>query len=149
MAKDKEPVETYDCVKCPSFCCTAYAFVQVSYNDMKVLAEHFGITLKEFRKKYTDPSELAETDSERQLKKVDDKLLNTTCVFLDQTTRLCGVHDARPNVCRDWNGVVEGSKRVCHYWNLWKFLEDEQGKGYVPLVQIEYRKWKKKDRPDL
>jgi len=149
MAKDKEPTETYDCVKCPSFCCTAYAYVQVTHNDMKLMASHLGITLKQFRKKYTDFSELDESPNERQLKKVPDALLNTTCIFLDQQTRLCGIHEARPDVCRNWTGVVEGDKKVCHYFNLYKFLEDEQGKHYLPLVQIEQRVWKKKDRPRL
>lgn len=147
----KEPKETYNCVKCPSFCCSSYDYVDLTHNDMALIATKLDISLEKFKKKYTTKSDSGE--AELMLRKVKDKMLNQTCIFLDKKSRLCGIHEFRPDVCRDWNGVVKGKgkdkRRVCNFYDFWQFIKEDQGKDYKPLIQISRREWKKKDVPDL
>ena len=37
---------SYDCSKCPAYCCSIYERVEVTPRDLRRLARHFGLTLE-------------------------------------------------------------------------------------------------------
>jgi hypothetical protein len=72
-------------------CCVnhgEYAYVYLEDADARRLARHLGLTLREFKKRYT------ETDEEYLLLRTDDP----ACPFLEK--RRCTVYPARPTQCR-------------------------------------------------
>ncbi len=102
----------YDCKNCPAYCCS-YPRVIVSKKDLRRLAEHFGITQKEARRKFTKKGE---ERGERVLRHRKDEIFGSVCRFLDQETRRCTVYEARPKICREY----PGSKR-CGYYDFLMF----------------------------
>lgn len=86
----------YDCLNCPSYCCT-YPRIAVTKRDVARLARHHGVTEAQARERFTKPGW---TKRERVLRHKKDQMFGTACRFLDLKTRLCTVHQARPAVCR-------------------------------------------------
>ncbi len=130
VVKDEQPRVSFNCNRCPAFCCSVYERVEVTKRDLKRLAKHFGVTPDEARERYT-----RDWDGERVLKRVDDRIFPQTCMFLDQKTRGCTVYHARPNVCRAFPG-----RPRCAYYDLLKFERQQQGdETVVPVVTITFR----------
>ncbi|KYF58835.1 YkgJ family cysteine cluster protein [Sorangium sp. So ce315] len=121
---------SYDCSKCPAYCCSIYERVEVTPRDLRRLARHFGLTLEaaeqRFTKRYND---------ERILRRQSDPVLGRVCRFLDLTTRGCTIYEARPEVCRDYPG-----RPRCGYYDVLQFERETQDDADVmPLVQITFR----------
>ena len=99
----------YDCLNCPSFCCT-YPRIPVTPADIRRLARHHGIdeatAKRRFTKKGGEPGEVV-------LRHRKDDAYGTACRFLDRESRLCTVHKARPRICRDHPGTS-----TCAYYNF-------------------------------
>lgn len=99
----------YDCLNCPSFCCT-YPRIPVTSADIRRLARHHGVdeatAKRRFTKKGEEPGEVV-------LRHRKDEAYGTACRFLDRESRLCTVHKARPRICRDHPGTP-----TCAYYNF-------------------------------
>jgi Fe-S-cluster containining protein len=99
----------YDCLNCPSFCCT-YPRIPVTAADIRRLARHHGIdeatAKRRFTKKGEEPGEVV-------LRHRKDEAYGTACRFLGRESRLCTIHQARPRICRDHPGTS-----TCAYYNF-------------------------------
>ncbi|WP_437578165.1 YkgJ family cysteine cluster protein [Sorangium sp. So ce887] len=121
---------SYDCSKCPAYCCSIYERVEVTPRDMRRLARHFGLTLEAAAERFTK-----RYSGERILRRQSDPVLGRVCRFLDLTTRGCTIYDARPEVCRDYPG-----KPRCGYYDVLQFeRETQDDPNVMPLVQITFR----------
>jgi Fe-S-cluster containining protein len=136
-ARAKKERVYFDCEKCPAFCCSVYERVSVSDEDLERLAQHFNVSLAEAEKLCTKKWE-----DERILKRQRDPLLGEACRFLDLQTRACTIYEARPETCRDYP-----TQKRCVYYDLLQFERRHQDDPEaLPLVQIEFREWKRKPR---
>jgi len=107
----------YDCLNCTAYCCT-YGHIPTTKKDIKRLAKHFGLSEEKARKKFTK-----KTGSDgRVLRHRFDAVFESACTFLDQETRRCTIHTARPAICRDY----PGGKR-CQYYDFLQAERDRQG----------------------
>ena len=131
--RDDKPRVYFDCNKCPAYCCSIYERVQVTKRDINRLAKHFGVTAEAAARRFTTTWE-----NERVLRRVDDKIFEKTCMFLDQEKRGCTVYDARPQVCREYP-----DRPRCAYYDVLQFERRQQADDNVlPLVQITFREVK-------
>jgi Fe-S-cluster containining protein len=85
----------YDCLNCPSYCCT-YPRIPVTRRDVARLAKRFGLDASEAERRFTKPA----PGKERVLRHQRDELFGSACRFLDLETRLCTIHESRPEICR-------------------------------------------------
>ena len=94
----------FECTLCGE-CCKVrgvYAHVYVERAEVRSLAKHLGVTVREFRLRFTYKDHLGWT----QLRFEEDR-----CVFLDPDTDHCSVHAERPVQCRTfpfWRDLVAG-----------------------------------------
>ena len=139
MAKkvtDDQPRVHFDCTKCPAFCCALYERVAVTKRDINRLAKHFGVSVEAATERYTKMFE-----GERVLRRTPDPLFGKACQFLDRKTRGCTVYTARPKVCREYP-----SRTRCAYYDVLQFERRQQNDPNVlPLFQITFRDWRKKE----
>lgn len=132
---DEQPRVTYDCSKCPAFCCSIYERVQVTKRDLNRLAKHFGVTVQVAERRYTKMH-----SGERVLRRKKDVIFAEACRFLDPETRGCTIYHARPQVCREYP-----DRTRCVYYDVLRFERIQQDDPNVlPLVQITFREVKKK-----
>jgi Fe-S-cluster containining protein len=82
-----------DCLRCPSFCCKLAGYVQVSRADIRRLAKHLQLTVREFEARHI----VKITRKREKLIKAMDE----TCQFLGPDRR-CTVYSARPRDCRGY-----------------------------------------------
>ncbi len=82
-----------NCLKCPSLCCTMAGHVQVSRHDIRRLAKHLGLTVREFEEKH-----IVEV-TRKGVKRI--KSGYNVCQFL-AADRTCTVYKARPTDCRGY-----------------------------------------------
>ena len=86
----------YDCHNCPAYCCT-YPRICVTGEDIARLARRLGISEAAVKRRFTrkgfEPGEVI-------LRHRKDEVYGSACRFLDVDTRMCTVHDARPDVCQ-------------------------------------------------
>ncbi len=106
--RKKRPV-FYDCHNCPAYCCS-YPRIRVTRRDIERLARHFGIDAETAKRRFTKKGE---EPGEVVLRHKKDEIFGTVCRFLDLETRMCTVHAARPQVCRDHPGTS-----VCAYYSF-------------------------------
>ena len=99
----------YNCGNCPAYCCS-YARIEVTQKDVRRLAKHFNIATEDARRRFTKKGHEPE---ERVLRHQRDHIFGTICRFLDVDTRECTVYDARPEICRDFPGLVR-----CGYYDF-------------------------------
>jgi uncharacterized protein len=126
---------SYDCLKCPAYCCCVYDRVQVNLRDIKRLAKHFGVTPEVATQRYTKLYD----GKERILKRKSDHLLGESCTFLDPETRGCTIYHARPLTCREFPTTSR-----CAYYDLLRFERNQQDdKNVMPLVKITFKNGKK------
>ncbi len=102
----------YNCSKCPAYCCS-YERIAVSRADVARLARHFGISEAAARRRFTkagsEPGEVI-------LRHQADHIFKSVCRFLDTSTRMCTIYEARPAICRTYPG---GSR--CGYYDFLAF----------------------------
>ena len=120
----------YNCSKCPAYCCSIYERVQVSKQDLKQIARHFGVNVRKASERFTITYQ-----GERILRRKADPIFGKACKFLNPETRQCMIYDARPQVCREFP-----ARARCAYYDLLQFERVQQGDDtVVPLVQITFR----------
>ena len=96
----------FECTRCGG-CCTArgeYAHVYLNPDELADLADELGLSIREFRRRYTFRDEYGYT----QLRFPD-----STCVFLERDTNRCTVYGARPTQCRTfpfWRDLVRDGR---------------------------------------
>lgn len=130
VIKDEQPRITFNCSKCPAYCCSVYERVKVTRRDITRLAKYFKVPFDEARQRYT-----TDFEGERVLKRVQDEIFDATCLFLDQATRGCSIYHGRPGVCREYPG-----RSRCAYYDLLKFERKQQGdETVVPVVRLTFR----------
>ena len=112
---DNAPV-TYDCSKCPAYCCT-YPVIVVTIRDVLRLAKHFGISPEEAERKFTKSAH----GHKRVLRRRTDAYFGRACRFLDQKTRRCTIYSARPAVCRQFP-----AEERCGYYDFLDFERRHQ-----------------------
>lgn len=124
MAKDE-----YDCLNCVGLCCSVYDQVPVTRRDILRLARRFLLSEEGAMRRFTKMS-----SGGRVLRRKRDPLLGQTCMFHDLQKRVCGVYEARPQVCREWPVHGDGG---CVYYDLLQFERRQQSdETIVPLIQI-------------
>jgi Fe-S-cluster containining protein len=130
VAKAKSVVKAkYDCLNCIGICCSVYDRVPVELIDIKRLAKHFRISNEAATRRFTKMKM-----GERVLRRKRDPLLGETCIFHDLERRVCGIYEARPDICGVWPIHGDGS---CVYYNLLEFQREEQDDpNVIPLIQI-------------
>jgi len=92
-AKAKTENPPLSCLKCASFCCKLAGYVEVRGSDIRRLADHLGLTVREFEEKHIV-----------EVTRKGEKLIKSgydTCQFLDADRR-CSVYSARPRDCREY-----------------------------------------------
>ena len=139
VIKDEQPRVTFNCSKCPAYCCSVYERVKVTRRDVKRLARHFGVPFEDARERYT-----TDFEGERVLRRVKDEIFEETCTFLNQETRGCSIYHGRPGVCREYPG-----RSRCVYYDLLRFERKQQGdETVVPLVRLTFRAVKEVELSD-
>jgi Fe-S-cluster containining protein len=124
------PRSTYDCLKCPAYCCAIYERVQVTPRDVNRLARHFEITPEEASQRFTKLN-----GKERVLRRKSDPIFGQACGFLNKETRQCTIYHARPSVCREFPVTTR-----CAYYDLLRFERRQQDDfDALPLVKITFR----------
>lgn len=112
MAESKPPKMSYNCGKCPSYCCT-YPQIAVTASDVRRLARHFGIPVEKAAKRFTKP---CPGGSGAIMRHRRDRYFDTACRFLHPEERHCTVYAARPAICRAFPGT-----RRCGYYDFLTF----------------------------
>jgi hypothetical protein len=112
-------------------CCSLYERVAVNEGDIVALSQHFGVSRRTFLRMYTHRN-----GTERLLNRVPDDVLEETCVFLNKETRLCGVHQSRPEVCRVWPPAETAGR--CVYYDVLQFERSFQGDPNL-VIKVEVR----------
>jgi hypothetical protein len=82
-----------NCMKCASFCCKLAGYVEVRRPDIRRLADHLGLTVREFEEKHL-------VEKTRKGEKLIKSAFNA-CQFLGENRR-CTVYSARPTDCRGY-----------------------------------------------
>jgi Fe-S-cluster containining protein len=75
------------------------------------LADHFGLSFKEARRKFTR----VDGDEPYAMRRKEDGHFGRVCRFFDTTERRCTVYAARPLICRQYPGG-----RSCGYYDFLK-----------------------------
>jgi hypothetical protein len=117
---------TYDCTKCPAYCCS-YPLIEIGKRDVARLARHFGLSYVQAEERFTkyDAGEKA-----RVLRHRRDTVFDSVCMFLDPKQRRCSIYDARPGVCREY---PDGPR--CGYYDFLSFEREQQDDPeYVALT---------------
>lgn len=118
MAMAKAKTKTYDCAKCPGYCCS-YPIIALSKHDLKRLARHFGMGFMAAKRKYT----IAQDDEKYTMRRKGDKHFGRVCQFFDTEKRRCGIYEARPLACRSYP-----ERGRCGYYDFLKserWLQDD------------------------
>jgi len=82
-----------DCLKCPSLCCRMAGYVRVSRADIRRLAKHLKLTVREFEERHIVERT---RKGEKRIKGAD-----VICQWLGEDRR-CTVYVARPHDCRGY-----------------------------------------------
>lgn len=117
MAENKKSRKLYDCMECPAYCCS-YAHIPATDKDVARLAKHFGLSVKEAKKKFTKKGD---KDTPRVLRHQADEHFGTICRFIDPKTRNCTVYEARPAICREFP-----TQKRCGYYDFLQFEREVQ-----------------------
>lgn len=90
---------SFTCTQCGNCCTGSPGYVMFDEKEARDIAEHLGISVTQFRSKYTHTTHGVESLQERKGKRGYD------CVFLkfDKDDKaLCSVYPVRPTQCRTW-----------------------------------------------
>ena len=112
MPHKNPPSTSYNCAKCPGYCCT-YPRICVTKRDIKRLAEHFNLSLKIATERFT---KAGFEKNEVILRHRPDEHFETACPFLHPEKRRCTIYEVRPTACREFPGT-----RRCGYYDFLTF----------------------------
>ncbi len=130
VTSNGHPPATYDCSRCPAYCCSVYERVQVNKRDLNRLAKHFGVTYETALVRYTRTY-----NNEQILRRKADPILGQACTFLNPETRQCKIYNARPESCRQYPDAER-----CAYYDLLEYERDHQNDPEaLPLIKITFR----------
>lgn len=116
------PRKTYDCLKCPGYCCS-YPVIDVTKADAARIARHFGLPPDKAETKYFKSAH----GHKRIMRRKRDEHFGRICQFFDTVERRCTIYEARPAACRSFPG--EGR---CGYWDFLEFERDgQEDKAYI------------------
>lgn len=114
---------SYDCSKCPAYCCTYYR-ISVEKRDITRLAKHFGISPEVAARRFTKTVE-----GDNVLRHQKDAIYGSACMFLDLETRRCTIYEARPGVCREYP-----DKPRCGYYEFLRWERSHQDdEEFIPM----------------
>ncbi len=102
----------FSCNQCGNCCTGPSGYVWVDRGEQVAMAEHFGLTLKEFRKKYARKLHGRWSLNEVQVGEMYD------CVFLDRNSEGgagCSIYGLRPVQCRTWPFWPENLRSLRSY----------------------------------
>lgn len=122
--------DKHECLGCGR-CCHCYP-IKVDGEDIRVMAFHLGLSVKEFKQKYTKPYP---GDARWSTFKNTE-----VCDFLDGNNK-CKIYKARPKICRDYP-LMRGTRipQECAKLNeLVAGLFDENGNPR-PILLVPYSK---------
>lgn len=83
----------FACSQCGDCCTGAPGYVWVNAEEINALARRFGLTVKEFERKYVRRVGIRKSLIEHS---------NGDCVFFDGEARKCTVYEDRPRQCKSW-----------------------------------------------
>lgn len=106
----------YDCLNCPGYCCS-YPIIEVLDEDLQRLADHFDISLKKAKAKYTR----ADHGHDQIMKRKKDEHFGRICQFFDTKARRCTIYEARPAICREFP-----AEERCGYYDFLMFEREHQ-----------------------
>lgn len=119
---------SFNCSKCPGYCCS-HPRIAVTEHDIRRLAEHFGISPRAARKRFTYAYKTKDID-EQILRHQKDGIYKSVCRLFDRETRRCTVYAARPNVCRKYP-----YGNTCGYYSFLKFERTFHGEeDFIPTA---------------
>jgi hypothetical protein len=119
---------SYDCSKCPGYCCS-YPRIEVKDRDVERLAKHHGLSFEQAERKFTRWY-TSDEGRERILRHQKDAIYGSICRFFDTDARRCTIYAARPTVCRQY---PNGAK--CGYYDFIRFERKHQDDpDFVPLT---------------
>ncbi|MBK8065201.1 MAG: YkgJ family cysteine cluster protein [Betaproteobacteria bacterium] len=128
--KKAAPKITYDCLKCPGYCCS-YPLIEVTKRDMQRLAKHFNLPFYKAKAKFF---RYDRSEKSWALRHHKDEHFGTICRFFDREKRQCTVYKARPGVCRDY--PLQSS---CGYYDFLVFEREHQDDPEFIATTHEYR----------
>ena len=102
---------TYNCKKCPGYCCS-YPLIALDKRDVERLAKHHDLSFEEARAKFTKRA----YGRQYVLRRKADPHFGKICRFFDTEARHCTIYTARPAICRSFPG--EGR---CGYYDFLMF----------------------------
>lgn len=121
----KKPKPSYDCSKCPAYCCT-YDWILVTKRDIQRLARGFGLTYEQAEQKFT---KYIKSYGHRVLRHREDTIYKSACQFLDPVERRCTAYEHRPSTCRNYP-----EENYCGYYNFLKYERRHQDDpDFIPL----------------
>jgi Fe-S-cluster containining protein len=85
----------FGCTRCGA-CCRGKGSVWLSNPDIARMAQHLGVSIEDFRARYTE--EIAVEGQDRPGVRLGKAPHG--CIFLDDATNECGVHASKPTQCR-------------------------------------------------
>jgi Fe-S-cluster containining protein len=114
MPEDKK--KPLDCARCLAFCCKMAGYVEVSSHDIRRLAKHLGLSVRDFEAKHI----VKKTRAGRKRIKAGDE----ACQFLGED-RSCTVYAARPRDCRGYVCWDQDDNTVYDFARFTQFGVDE------------------------
>ncbi len=92
--------KSYNCSKCPWSCCS-YHIIPVTRRDLQRLADHFGISITQAKKRFVTRGRVEDRkDGEFKMRRKADEHFGKICRFFDTEKRCCTIYKARPHICR-------------------------------------------------
>ncbi|MFZ4808260.1 MAG: YkgJ family cysteine cluster protein [Hyphomicrobiaceae bacterium] len=116
MAKSRTSTQTYDCLKCPGYCCS-YPVIVVNRRDLKRLAKRYAISVEEAERRFTKSAH----GHDRVMRRKPDQHFGRICRFFDTDNRCCSVYEDRPDICRKFP-----SEPHCGYYDFLNFERRHQ-----------------------
>ena len=107
---------SYNCSKCPGYCCS-YPVIPLKKRDVERLADHFALSFKEARRRFTK----VDGDEPYAMRRKEDDHFGRICRFFDTEARRCTIYMARPGICRQYPGG-----HSCGYYSFLKSERDSQ-----------------------
>jgi len=101
-----------DCLKCPSLCCRMAGYVRVSRADIRRLAKHLKLTVREFEERHIVEHT---RKGEKRIKGPD-----VICQFLGEDRR-CTVYVARPTDCRGYVCWEQEDEQVYEFARFFQY----------------------------
>ena len=114
MPEDKK--KPLDCARCLAFCCKMAGYVEVSSHDIRRLAKHLGLSVRDFEAKHI----VKKTRAGRKRIKAGDE----ACQVLGED-RTCTVYAARPRDCRGYVCWDQDDNTVYDFARFTQFGVDE------------------------